>query len=206
MNQELMCTQDNPITRYSEQIEQILKDYQHERLSPHHLILLSGLSGVGKTTWCLELVGRAQQRGLNPVGLVSPAIFKNDVKVAIDIMDIQSGKKRRLARRQFEHRQLNPDGSVTPQWALDETALTWGNQILANLRHAQQDTLDILIIDEMGWMEWEKGAGLVRGMQLIDERRYRLAVVPVRSRLLENAVKRWPWAYSYLLDLSKTSN
>ena len=194
-----MCTQKNPINRYSEQIEQLLEDYQYKRLSPHHLFLLSGLSGAGKTTWCLELVKRAQQKGLDPVGLVSPAVFEDDVKVAIDIMDIQSGNKRRLARRQLERRQLNPDGSITPQWALDESALTWGNQILTNLRHAQRDMLDILIIDEMGWMEWEKGVGLVGGMQLIDERCYRLAVVPVRSRLLENAVKRWPWAHSYIL-------
>lgn len=201
-----MCTLHNPINQYSDQIEQLLEDYQHENLSPHHLVLLSGLSGAGKTTWCLDLVRRARQMGLVPVGLVSPAVFENDVKVAIDVMDIRSGQKRRLARRQCERRQINPDGTITPQWALDESALAWGNQILTDLGRAQQDELDILIIDEMGWMEWEKGAGLMQGMQLLDGQRYRLAVVPVRSRLLDNAVKRWPWAHIYMLDMSKTGN
>ncbi len=149
------------------------------------LALLTGESGSGKTRWCLELVDMAVRHGLRPGGLVSPSVFEGSRKVGIDLLDVTSGEKRRLA---FP----NPGacGSLcTASWQMVADTISWGNSILERL-----EACDFVILDEAGLLEFERGAGLVSGLALIDAWQKAPGLVVVRPSLLSKARQRWPWA------------
>lgn len=172
----------------------------------HELILVTGDSGAGKTNWCLELIRQARAVGVEPVGLVSLAVFAQGVKTGIDLINITTGERRRLAMRRNEGEPPEspllgrPPESLLlgrPQplratdtlgWRFDPETFTWGNQILEGLQHGE-----LLILDELGPLEFLSTEGLIAGLKCIDSRDYRLACVVVRLKLLATALDRWPW-------------
>jgi len=148
--------------------------------------LISGDSGAGKSTWCLEFLRQARLSGLAPLGLLSPPVYQNGRKVAIDLLAIASGERRRLAElRQADARE---PGVSTENWHFDPAALNWGNRVLESIQ-----SCDLLLIDELGPLELNRAEGLTSGLALIDQRGCRLACVVVRPTLLAAARQRWPW-------------
>jgi nucleoside-triphosphatase THEP1 len=149
------------------------------------LILITGPSGSGKTPWCLEFVKLSKASGYNPVGLVSPAVFKDNIKVGIDLINLVSDEQRHLALRRAE-----TGGDQFPaHWNLNPEVLEWGNGILGQL-----NSCDLLILDELGPLELDRGGGLTNGIELVSLRRYRLACVVIRPSLVGTAWSLWPWA------------
>lgn len=172
--------------------ESLLASFFSTGAQDNLLVLLVGSSGVGKTTWCRELVEIAQARGLKTGGLLSLAVFEEDNKTAIDLLDILNGVRRRLAVRrllQDDSESLENGKPATGDWLFDPQVLIWGDSILA-----QTGPVDVLIFDEAGPLEFERGQGLISGLKRLDARRDRLAVVTVRPGLYEQAAQRWPWA------------
>jgi nucleoside-triphosphatase len=149
------------------------------------LTLLTGPRGSGKTTWCVRFVSHARENDVHPAGLLSPAIFHDNTKIGIDLLDISTGEQRPLARRCPQSSQDIRLG----HWCFDATTLDWGNQILKTL-HDQ----DLILLDELGPLEFQKGVGLLAGMKLIDEKRFHQAIVVIRPDLLQPALSRWPGA------------
>lgn len=154
------------------------------------LIIITGESGVGKTTACQLLIHRARQQGCPAGGLVSPPVYRSGKKVAIDLTNISTGETRRLASK----RELPAFG-----WEFDPAAIAWGNQVLDEL-----PVCPLLILDELGPLEFQKGAGFTAGLRLLDEQRHRTACVVIRTVCLPVAVKRWPWA-QVVRDLDNAS-
>ena len=180
------------------------------------LIFITGPSGCGKTRYCLELAHRARENGIPLAGVVSPPIYEsgkkkllstygsrnfvdradyrtNDdqitqVKWGIDLEDLASGERRRLAVR----REAPQEGLATADWQFDEAVLVWGNERLASCRSGGP----LLILDELGPLEFERGLGFQAGLQLLDEGRFHLAVAVVRPALLPLARQRWPWGWA----------
>ena len=52
----------------------------------------------------------------------------------------------------------------------------------------------MLIVDELGVLEFERDQGWVAGLAAIDSGDYRLGVVVIRPELLDQAQRRWPTA------------
>jgi iron complex transport system ATP-binding protein len=150
-----------------------------------HLFLVTGLSGVGKTTWCGDLVELARARGLRTAGLWSPVVFENGRKIGIDMVDVHSNERRRLANL----RGREAAAVSTIQWAFDPEVIAWGNQALDNLPEN-----DLLVIDELGPLEFMREEGLLAGLRVLDAGAYRVAVVVIRPSLLPEAQARWPQA------------
>ncbi|MFU8826773.1 MAG: ATP-binding cassette domain-containing protein [Brevefilum sp.] len=149
------------------------------------LILVTGLSGAGKTTWCLRLAQFAKTQDFSVAGILSPGIFRGNRKLGIGVRDLYSGEERQLARlRDNEAVEL-----ATPRWAFDPEALAWANQKLG-----RTPLTDLLIIDELGPLEFLRGEGLISGLDRIDAGEYRVACVVIRSSLLPKALQRWPHA------------
>lgn len=156
--------------------------------APRLLVLITGESEAGKTTWCRALIDRALARGLHPCGLTSPAVFDSGNKIAIDLVVIASGERKRLAERRTAD-QPAVHGKETLNWWFHDPVLAWGNAVLLNL-----PSTDLLIIDEFGPLELLENDGLTNGLKLIDAGQFRLACVVVRPALLATALDRWPWA------------
>jgi nucleoside-triphosphatase len=153
--------------------------------SMSYLTLLTGPRGSGKTTWCTRLASKAKEKNLDVGGLLSPGIFHNNEKIGIDLLNIATGEQRPLA-----HRFAQPSQSIClGEWGFDPAILDWGNQILQTLNNQ-----DLILLDELGPLEFEKGIGLIAGMKLIDEKTFHHAVVVIRPELLHLAQKRWPEA------------
>jgi hypothetical protein len=49
-------------------------------------------------------------------------------------------------------------------------------------------------MDELGPLEFEKGIGLIAGLELIDGKMFHQAIVVIRPKLLQPAQYRWPEA------------
>lgn len=157
------------------------------------LIVITGPSGAGKTTWCAELVAQARERGLRVAGLLSPGVFDDGHKWAIDVVDLTTGARRRLALRRS-----SPDPtSPTRNWQFDDDALAWGSAILA-----AQGPCDLLIVDELGPLELQHGQGWHQALPLFERSAYRLACAVVRPGLLAHFTARFPVAG--VIEVAKT--
>lgn len=147
--------------------------------------LVSGERGSGKTTLCAAVVRRMRAAGWDVAGLLSPAVLGDGRKLGIDVLDLRSGARRRLANARVTEEV--PDGIHTRAWAFDSEALEWGDRVLQSAVPC-----DLLVVDELGMLEFERSQGWVSGLAVLDERRYRHALAVVRPELLEPAQQRWP--------------
>jgi len=148
------------------------------------LFLLTGFSGAGKTTWCLKLAEEAAALGWRVRGLCSPAVFESGHKTAIDLLDLHTYTRKRLAVRKSE----TTDQLVTKEWQFDSDALKWGNTLL------QPESCYLFILDELGPLELERGIGFTNAFSVLDAHPFRLGCVVVRPSLLQTAQERWPSA------------
>lgn len=179
------------------------------------LLLLTGASGVGKTTWCQALYTFACRQNWTVCGLISPPVMADGRKIAIDLRDLRTGQRRRLATRitpppAGHHLSHSPKAAsdrppqksrasiTTGQWRFNPCTLHWGNTILSHARAKsktpQPEYADLLIIDELGPLEFRRQQGLQAAMKLIDAWRSNLICVTIRPSLIGAARMRWPWA------------
>jgi nucleoside-triphosphatase THEP1 len=157
------------------------------------LTVLTGPSGAGKTTFCRDLVAQVYETDSLVGGFLCPAVFEGGKKIGIDMLNVATGERRRLGMRSY-----NKDETTVGCWQLDEDVIAWGNRILAGLKNEA-----LIIIDELGPLELEEGYGFQEALRLLDEGRYRTALVVVRPTLLPLARLRWPGAQ--VLDLERES-
>lgn len=160
------------------------------------LFFLTAPSGAGKTTWCLQLAKDAAALGISVSGLCSPAVFESGQKIGIDLLDLRSSTRKRLAS-------LKPESSAglsTGHWRFDETVLQWGNSLLQQEWSASKG---LFIMDELGPLEFERNLGFTDAFPILDARQHHLACVVVRPALLSLAQTRWHWAE--VLDLTETA-
>lgn len=169
---------------------QLLASIFIQETSPSKLLLVSGSSGAGKTHWCRQMVDAARLQGLTIAGLLSLPVFEQGRKSRIDLLDLQTGLQRILA----VHRDGLGTGPVVGPWHFDPAVLLWGNEIIRAIQPCQ-----LLILDELGPLEFEQNTGLTNALELIASRSCRLACVVVRPSLLPLALERWPWAESYFV-------
>jgi len=153
---------------------------------PGRIILLSGAFDAGKTTLLLMLLDELESSGLKVAGVISPPILKDGEKVGIALRDLATGFTRQLAVL----RALAGDSAIsTKRWSFSTEGMADANRILA-----EATPCDVLIIDELGPLEFEGQAGWTNGLAAIDSGRYALAICVVRPSLIENARSRWPQA------------
>lgn len=147
------------------------------------LIVVTGAIGAGKTTWCGDLVAHVRASGGRAAGLLSPGVFMGGQKIAIDLLDIAGGQRRRLAQRL-----ATPDpASPTPHWRFDAETLAWGDTVLKRI-----DACDLLIIDELGPLELVHGGGWRSAVPLLQRGDYCTACVVVRRSLLSLILTAFP--------------
>lgn len=143
-----------------------------------NLWIVTGWRGSGKTTFCREMLQKARLTGWDAAGLLSPAVFQDGIKDTIWAEDIRSGNKRLLAAA---HQQTGTDLAFG-DWYFNRKTLEWGNQVLQS-----SIPCDLLVIDELGPLEFNLSLGWVSALDVIKTARFRLALVVIRSELLITA-------------------
>jgi nucleoside-triphosphatase len=150
-------------------------------------VIVTGEVGRGKTQTCGAAAARLRELGWEVAGVLSPGVWAGDQKVGIDALDLRSGEARRLAEPAGVG--YEAAGPATHGWRFYAETIAWCNSLLT-------DTIDcdLLVVDELGPLEFESGEGLVQGMRALDDGRFRLGLVVVRPRLVHAAQTRWPTA------------
>lgn len=150
-------------------------------------VIISGEVGSGKTQTCAAATARLRDLGWRVAGVLSLGAWAGNKKIALDALDVRSGDLRRLAEHACENH--HTQGPATPGWRFHAETIAWCNSILS----AAADC-DLLVVDELGPLEFESGEGLIQGMRALDDGHFRLGLVVVRPRLVHAAQARWPTA------------
>lgn len=159
------------------------------------IVIITGTSGQGKTHLCQALVRLVKVQGLAVKGILSPAVFTAGDKTAILVENASSGEKLELARLRRETMQ----GEIqTGHWTFNPDSMAWGSRILA-----EAGECDVLVVDELGPLEFLQQKGWAEGIQAINRRQFRLGAVVVRPALLEQALALWPEAKTFTVEPSR---
>ena len=144
------------------------------------ILVLSAPSGTGKTTACRRVVQLAKAARFREAGLLSLPVYRNGAKDAIVLYEVHGHSWRTLARAHGEIQA--PQVGI---WVFEQRALAWGQQVLASL-----PACDLLVIDEIGPLEIERGVGLTNAFDVLRRPGCRLALVSLRPSLVEAMARR----------------
>jgi nucleoside-triphosphatase THEP1 len=152
------------------------------------LVLLSGERASGKTTVCQQATSLAQREGLTCGGLLT--LPRGDL--VLDVVDVRNGDVRRLTVP------AGTAGAVQQgRFHFDPRALSWGNETLA-----AATPCDLLVIDELGPLEIERGRGWSKAFDVLRRADYALAVVVVRPQLLARTQLKLPPGATTVLTIT----
>jgi nucleoside-triphosphatase THEP1 len=151
----------------------------------NNIFIITGEVRTGKTLLISNVISSLLKSKVKVAGVYSPARFEGDVKTGIYLIDISSQVKRLLADYQPGWDPENPKR----EWKMDPEVLSWGNEILR-----KSEPTEVLIIDELGFLEFEKKQGWTSAFGIIERNDFKIAIVVVRTGLLENAIAKWPAA------------
>jgi nucleoside-triphosphatase THEP1 len=140
------------------------------------IIILTGGRSVGKTTVCHKTVTLAQAQGYACGGVITSS-YADDVR---DVLDVGSGHTRRLT--------VDAASAVVQgRFRFDPETLAWGNDVLA-----RTTACHLLVVDELGPLEIERGQGWQKAFDVLRGNNFALAVVVVRPELLEQIQHKLP--------------
>jgi len=160
-------------------------------MNPGIIIILTGDIQSGKTSLCRELAQKAKEEGIQIAGLLSPAVFYEGKKIGIDVINLKNWEQRHLAVwKEKDQTEVEPR-----HWSFDPAIVQWGNQALINAVPC-----DLLVVDELGPLEFEQGEGWIAGLAAVDSGSYQSALVVIRPSLLKMAGQRWEISQVFDLD------
>ena len=157
--------------------------------------LITGERDVGKSILCTKLIEKLINLEYSVAGIVSPGIYRDNVKIGISALDIKSGRKVRLADFSPGWDKEKPSRI----WKINPDAIPWGNHVLN-----KSVPCDILIIDEIGYLELEKNGGWKKSFEIIGGKLFKIAFIVIRKELVKVALSHWENAQ--VVMLGKTEN
>jgi nucleoside-triphosphatase len=143
-----------------------------------NLWLVTGPRGAGKTTFCGIFSEQARLAGWDVAGLLSPAVFNGGVKVGILAENLRTREFHPLASA-ASHPSFD---FQLGDWYFDRTTIEWGNRILETSLPC-----DLFLVDELGPLEFLRGAGWASALSVLHQPDYHLGIIVVRPELLEIA-------------------
>ena len=136
------------------------------------LIVVTGESGSGKSTWLQELHAELKVRSISVGGVITEREYDSESTWKQVFIDIVSGEKQVAATMEPQAQALKTD-----HYYFDRSALQWGSQRLSAA------VGDWLIVDEVGILEFDH-QGFYPALKQIDERFTGVLVLSLRKSLL----------------------
>jgi nucleoside-triphosphatase len=139
--------------------------------------VITGWRNAGKTTYCQKVIRQYQEAGLRVSGLLAPGRMAQGEKDGYYVTDLASGETRLFAS--------NIPGETTGfqfgPMVFDNETMAWGNQRLQSSLQT-----DLLVIDELGFLEFYLHTGWMASFDVLRQGNYRLALVVIRPECLDN--------------------
>ena len=171
------------------------------------ILVLSGVSGSGKTSACGIAEGMARAAGRTVGGVLCDAVFEGGRKVGIDARDLAAGPvspSAPLARARPEITRAPKFDDADPlflrygMWEFSKAALSSADEAAAAfIAAAGASTAPALaIVDEIGPLELDRNAGLTKTLAALDEAARAPAgsiacLVVARPDIADRLVLRW---------------
>lgn len=158
-------------------------------------VVLTGPVHIGKTTVCRQVADWAQQHGFRVRGILTPPILDaSGACLGIEVLDVESRERRELARVDCDW-----GGPCVGPYHFDPAALEWGQNIVAS---AIITGCDLLIVDEIGRLELEQGAGFQRVLPLLATGSMSNSLIVVRDTLLDAFRRHLPDLETRLFEVT----
>ena len=155
------------------------------------IFIITGEVRSGKTLLISNVVSELRKINVKVTGVYSPARFEGEVKTGIYLLDIFSQKIKLLANYQPGWDPENPKR----EWKMDPEVLHWGHKVIR-----ESIPTSVLIIDELGFLEFEKNQGWTAAFDILKGGDYKLAIVVVRIGLIKQAMVKWESAKVIYMD------
>ena len=152
------------------------------------IAVLTGERGIGKTSICRRVVALAQPAGWSCGGIITLALGD-----ARDVLEVAGGAVRRLTRSAGTSQAVDQG-----RFLFDPGVLNWAQQ-----RLSQATPCDLLVIDEIGPLELERGKGWVNALDVLRDGDFGLALVVVRPELVAQAKQGLPGCATVVLRATR---
>lgn len=139
----------------------------------NNITVITGKRGAGKSRYCSQLLNAAKHDGVKTGGFLSPSLFDNGIKSGFTTLDAASGEQRFCGKR------VSECGTIGC-WQIDTETIRWGNRLLKN-----SCPCDILFIDELGPLEFERHEGYTQAFETLKTGSYKTAYVVIRPSCLD---------------------
>jgi nucleoside-triphosphatase THEP1 len=149
-------------------------------------LIITGESGSGKTQFCADVVNALRQGDLvrkDIRGVLSPSLVRRRKKVGIQAVNLVTFEHKNLA----ELNDGGPSPISTKRWKFDPAVIAWCNAVFR-----AATPCELLVVDELGPLEFETNQGFAAATEAIDSGEYTLALIVVRPHLIDRALKLWP--------------
>lgn len=143
--------------------------------------IITGKQNAGKSVLMMDIIAEVKQRGYPLCGLVSPGVYQDDLRIAIQVLDVGSGERTILA-------ELKPGwdpGNPTKKWKMNEEAVQWGAARLGSMDPAGK----VFFLDEIGIYEILEKTGWQKGLEILQEKTYYRAFISVRKEVVPEIIK-----------------
>ncbi len=148
-----------------------------------HIIILTGEQQAGKTTVCQKTITLAQARGYTCGGLLTVS-HADDVR---DVRDARTGRARQLTIEANDPDTDTKTAVVQGHFRFDPETMAWGNDTFAHVAACH-----LLVVDELGPLEIERGRGWQSAFDALQKKHFALALVVVRPELVQAAKSKLP--------------
>jgi nucleoside-triphosphatase THEP1 len=139
------------------------------------VIIITGATGIGKTTVCEKVIKIARKQGHGCGGIITYKVQNDDIVIE----DIQTG-----ATRDFASTRNIYSGPHTEKYYFNPKGIEFGIQAINKGTSA-----DVLVIDEIGQLELN-GYGFARIFDWLGTRKIRNCIIVIRNALLTNFLPR----------------
>jgi nucleoside-triphosphatase THEP1 len=161
----------------------------------HIVFIITGEVNSGKTNLCKTLIRKIKSRRKSVTGIISPGIYSSSKKIGIYVQEIATGQRVQLAAYAPGWDPENPER----KWQFDPAVVQWSNEVIQ-----RSVPTEYLMIDEIGYLELEKGEGWTSALKVLDEGAFNYAFVVVRPSLVDIAKKRWQ--VNHVFEILKTDD
>lgn len=163
--------------------DSLLVQFTDEYSKRPPVIIITGETGQGKTTFARELVKKLAGEGIRVSGFFSTGVHDADMRIGFDLEDIRTGKMTRLARKTAEGEGWFSHG----HYSFDPGVFEEKSDLI--FKEVEAGT-DLLVIDEVGPLEMNDTGWHSLISRVISEKPAPM-IWTVRRRLVEKAARKW---------------